>query len=74
MSFTVFGCGDIDYDCRPEIDRTATNMDTAMSEQYTPLILVDGSSYLYRAFFASERANLRTSDGVPTGAVRVMTS
>ena len=39
-----------------------------------PLILVDGSSYLYRAFHASERANLQTSDGRPTGAIRVMTN
>ena len=39
-----------------------------------PLILVDGSSYLYRAYHASERANLRTSDGQPTGAIRVMTN
>ncbi|MRI33330.1 DNA polymerase I [Endozoicomonas sp. OPT23] len=39
-----------------------------------PLVLVDGSSYLYRAFHASERANLRTSDGQPTGAIRVMTN
>ncbi len=46
-----------------------------MSEQAsTPLILVDGSSYLYRAYHASERANLRTSDGRPTGAIRVMTN
>ena len=40
----------------------------------SPLILVDGSSYLYRAFHASERANLRTRDGRPTGAIRVMTN
>ncbi|WP_252177691.1 DNA polymerase I [Endozoicomonas sp. 4G] len=46
-----------------------------MSDQAnTPLVLVDGSSYLYRAFHASERANLRTSDGRPTGAIRVMTN
>ncbi len=46
-----------------------------MSEQTSvPLILVDGSSYLYRAFHASERANLRTADGQPTGAIRVMTT
>ncbi|WP_419534049.1 DNA polymerase I [Endozoicomonas sp.] len=47
-----------------------------MSEQVStpPLILVDGSSYLYRAFHASERANLRTADGRPTGAIRVMTN
>ncbi len=28
-----------------------------------PLILVDGSSYLYRAFFASQQADLRTAAG-----------
>lgn len=39
-----------------------------------PLILVDGSSYLYRAFFASQQADLRNSAGVPTGAIRVVTS
>ncbi len=39
-----------------------------------PLILVDGSSYLYRAFFASQQADLRTSSGFPSGAVRVVTS
>ncbi|WP_409421278.1 DNA polymerase I [Pseudaeromonas sp. ZJS20] len=39
-----------------------------------PLILVDGSSYLYRAFFASQQANLRTADGRPTGAARLMTN
>jgi len=49
-----------------------------MSEQrqpsYSPLILVDGSSYLYRAFFASQQADLRNSAGIPTGAIRVVTS
>ncbi|WP_027854281.1 DNA polymerase I [Marinobacterium litorale] len=45
-----------------------------MSEQKPPVILVDGSSYLYRAFFASQQADLRTADGFPTGAVRVVTS
>ncbi|MFT5720195.1 MAG: DNA polymerase-1 [Motiliproteus sp.] len=39
-----------------------------------PLILVDGSSYLYRAFFASQQADLRTSAGKPSGAIRVVTS
>lgn len=39
-----------------------------------PLILVDGSSYLYRAYFASLQADLRTSDGRPTGAIRVVTN
>ena len=40
----------------------------------SPLILVDGSSYLYRAFFASQQADLRNSAGIPTGAIRVVTS
>jgi len=39
-----------------------------------PLILVDGSSYLYRAFFASQQADMRTDSGFPTGAIRVVTS
>ncbi len=39
-----------------------------------PLILVDGSSYLYRAFFASQQADLRTAAGQPTGAVRLITN
>src|SRR5690625_7346948 len=33
-----------------------------------PLVLVDGSSYLYRAFYALPP--LTTSEGRPTGAVR----
>lgn len=33
------------------------------------IILIDGSSYLYRAFHATQRANLTTSAGQPTGAV-----
>jgi DNA polymerase I len=39
-----------------------------------PVVLVDGSSYLYRAFYASQQADLRTADGFPTGAIRVVTS
>ncbi|MEH6548543.1 MAG: DNA polymerase I [Pseudomonadales bacterium] len=35
-----------------------------------PLVLVDGSSYLYRAFHAMFKADLRNSAGEPTGAVR----
>jgi len=46
-----------------------------MSENTTaPLILVDGSSYLYRAFHAMYKADLRTSTGMPVGAVRGVTS
>ena len=33
-----------------------------------PLLLVDGSSYLFRAFYALP--DLRTLDGFPTGAIR----
>ncbi|MBI3044714.1 MAG: DNA polymerase I [Betaproteobacteria bacterium] len=33
------------------------------------LLLVDGSSYLYRAFHALLRANLRSKKGEPTGAI-----
>jgi DNA polymerase-1 len=40
----------------------------------SPLVLVDGSSYLYRAYFASQQADLRTSSGQPTGAIRVVTN
>jgi DNA polymerase-1 len=39
-----------------------------------PLVLVDGSSYLYRAFHAMYKADLRTSTGMPVGAVRGVTS
>ena len=38
-----------------------------MSDKTTPLILVDGSSYLYRAFHAMPA--LTNSNGFPTGAV-----
>lgn len=39
-----------------------------MADTKKPLILVDGSSYLYRAFYALPP--LQTSKGQPTGAVR----
>jgi DNA polymerase-1 len=39
----------------------------ATPEQHPRLVLVDGSSYLYRAFFAIQ--GLRTSRGLPTNAV-----
>lgn len=38
-----------------------------MKENQTPLILVDGSSYLFRAFYAMPE--LRNSKGNPTGAI-----
>ena len=37
-----------------------------------PLNLVDGSSYLFRAFHATQRADLRTRTGEPTGAIMVV--
>ena len=40
--------------------------------QPAPIILVDGSSYLYRAFHAMP--NLMTSQGQPTGAVYGITN
>ena len=40
----------------------------AEPETNLPLILVDGSSYLFRAYFALPE--LSTSDGRPTGAIR----
>ncbi len=42
--------------------------------QSTPFVLVDGSSYLYRAFHAMYKADLRNSAGEPTGAVRGVTA
>jgi len=42
--------------------------------QLAPLILVDGSSYLYRAFHAMFKADLRNAAGEPTGAVRGVTA
>ena len=39
-----------------------------------PLVLVDGSSYLYRAFHAMFKADLRNTSGQPTGAIRGVTS
>ena len=39
-----------------------------------PLVLVDGSSYLYRAFHAMFKADLRNAQGEPTGAIRTVTS
>ncbi len=45
-----------------------------MNSKTAPLVLVDGSSYLYRAFHAMFKADLRTASGQPTGAIRGVTS
>ena len=42
--------------------------------QSVPFVLVDGSSYLYRAFHAMFKADLRNAAGEPTGAVRGVTA
>lgn len=36
------------------------------------LVLIDGSSYLYRAYHATSRAGMSTSSGQPTGAIRTI--
>ncbi|MCG8371441.1 MAG: DNA polymerase I, partial [Proteobacteria bacterium] len=38
----------------------------------TDLVLIDGSSYLYRAYYATERQGLANSNGEPTGAIHVV--
>ncbi len=43
---------------------------TMTDKNCAPIVLVDGSSYLYRAFHAMSQADLRNSAGQPTGAVR----
>lgn len=50
-------------------------MTIAMTDKNpAPIVLVDGSSYLYRAFHAMSQADLRNSAGQPTGAIRGVTS
>jgi DNA polymerase-1 len=46
---------------------TKTTNPTAMSA--SPLVLVDGSSYLYRAFHVPNLQKLTSSSGAPTGAI-----
>lgn len=45
-----------------------------MADNKAPIVLVDGSSYLYRAFHAMYKADLRNKEGFPTGAVRGVVS
>ena len=44
------------------------NLPSIPSEHQTPLVLVDGSSYLFRAYYALP--DLSNSSGHPTGAIR----
>ncbi len=45
-----------------------------MAKKDKPLVLVDGSSYLYRAYFAPAGNNMHNSKGQPTGAIKIFTS
>ncbi|SMF15123.1 DNA polymerase I [Alteromonadaceae bacterium Bs31] len=45
-----------------------------MTDSAKPLLLVDGSSYLYRAYHAMYKQDLRNSEGFPTGATRTVVS
>ncbi len=49
-------------------DRSGEHVPQSIRLHMKTLILVDGSSYLYRAFHALP--DLRTSRGEPTGAIR----
>ncbi|OUR69225.1 hypothetical protein A9Q77_08610, partial [Marinomonas sp. 42_23_T18] len=51
---------------------SAEDKATKPTNTTSPMILVDGSSYLYRAFHAIPP--LSTSDGQPTNAIRGVTS
>ena len=44
------------------------------NDRARPVVLVDGSAYLYRAFYAMERSQstMTTASGQPTGAVYVV--
>ena len=44
------------------------------TKKTTPLVLVDGSSYLYRAYHIPNLQNLHNSEGMPTGAIRGVVS
>ena len=46
----------------------ADNLTPPSAERQAPVVLVDGSSYLFRAFYALP--DLRSTDGHPTGAIR----
>ena len=46
----------------------ADNLTSKSTELHGPVVLVDGSSYLFRAFYALP--DLRSSSGHPTGAIR----
>lgn len=54
------------------VDRFNSKQGEVFMVQATDLILVDGSSFLYRAYFAA-KAGLSTKSGFPTGATYIIT-
>lgn len=50
----------------------ADNLTSNSAHEQPPLVLVDGSSYLFRAYYALP--DLRSSNGAPTGAIRGVVS
>jgi len=44
------------------------------SKSKLPIVLVDGSSYLYRAYHIPNLQNLHNAEGMPTGAIRGVVS
>ena len=51
--------------------KTATKSSSKTKTKSTPpLVLVDGSSYLYRAYHIPNLQDLHNPEGMPTGAIR----
>ncbi len=50
------------------------SQENSQSKPKPPIVLVDGSSYLYRAFHIPNLQNLENSEGMPTGAIRGVVS
>ncbi len=51
-------------------NKQAKSKSKAKAKSTPPIVLVDGSSYLYRAFHIPNLQNLQNSEGMPTGAIR----
>jgi len=48
----------------------ANSQSKSKAKSTPPIVLVDGSSYLYRAFHIPNLQDLHNSEGMPTGAIR----
>lgn len=55
-------------------NKQAKSQVKAKAKTTPPIVLVDGSSYLYRAFHIPNLQNLQNSEGMPTGAIRGVVS